>query len=377
MQWIEQNIDAYRIVGEILNTLRTTMRKELEVIHGRDWHRVGVQREIIDRLIERKEQEKAIDWHETEYQELIDYASFTDLLQMLENNPEILPQVARLAPSTALLHARLLELEVMRTKLGMCRPISETELSFLGTFHLRFRQAMEGGSDRTPPPRPAPEPTPEPELDSAKTTMVETASEPEQEAQADEPEEAGSTGEDPGTQPIEVARPRPPLREASKPAADEAAAPAEASTAKTQPETEPETEAEAKTETEAEPKPDTRTKSRLTGPAALEAALEEQDHRVILRQLYKEVMTIAEGMWSNDTPPLPMVWEKVRVSEWYESNFSSCGLKPLSDFYDVISQIQDRSRDGMTRDQLQQFLKESNFAQLLLALRDMFQKNQI
>ena len=36
-----------------------------------------------------------------------------------------------------------------------------------------------------------------------------------------------------------------------------------------------------------------------------------------------------------------------------------------------------RSRDGLTRDGLQRFLKEANFAQLLLSLRDMFQKNQI
>jgi hypothetical protein len=34
-------------------------------------------------------------------------------------------------------------------------------------------------------------------------------------------------------------------------------------------------------------------------------------------------------------------------------------------------------RAGVTRDELQRFLKEVNFAQTLLALRDMFQRNAI
>ena len=39
MDDVEQNIDAYRIVFEILNDLRSLLRRELERIHGRDWPR--------------------------------------------------------------------------------------------------------------------------------------------------------------------------------------------------------------------------------------------------------------------------------------------------------------------------------------------------
>jgi len=363
MQWIEQNIDAYRIVGEIITSLRTSLRKQLEEVHGREWHKIGVPAPLIDRLIERKEREKSIDWYETEYQELIDFASFSDLLEILEHNPEILPQVSKLAPSSALLHARLLELEVMRLKLGMARPISETELSFLGTFHLRFRQAMTDEDG----PRRYPERTPEPANESAEPAPASDSDE-EQKAEVDDQAasdddptpEAEPEPKDIGTRPIKVVKDQPPRRPTIGPSAPQPEEPpAEDSTAPAQ---------------EAAPEPAAQVHQ---GPISLEQALDRGDHRAILRELYREVMTIAEGMWTNEAPPLPVVWEKVRVSNWYEVSFSKRGLKPLADFYYVIDQVQKRSRDGLTRDGLQRFLKEANFAQLLLSLRDMFQKNQI
>ena len=72
-----------------------------------------------------------------------------------------------------------------------------------------------------------------------------------------------------------------------------------------------------------------------------------------------------------------MVWQQVRSSSWYEVNFSKLGLKPLSDFYDVFSSVESKLEDGVARDQLQDYLKEVNFAQILLAMRDMFQRNHI
>jgi hypothetical protein len=112
-------------------------------------------------------------------------------------------------------------------------------------------------------------------------------------------------------------------------------------------------------------------------PASLEDAVKAGDAQVILRELYKEVTAIAEGIWTKDIPPPARVWEKVSVSDWYENGFSSLGLRPLSDFYDIIAKVDKKMRDGAKKEELQEFLKESNFAQTLLALRDMFQKNQI
>ena len=143
MDWLEQNIDAYRIVSEILGKLRIAIREVLERVYGDEWYRKGLPEEVFERLVAAKEREKSIDWYEGQYQQILDYATFTDLIEVLEKNSDHFPEFVNLAPSRALLQARFLELDVMRAKLGRARPISETELSFLGTFHLRFRKAAD------------------------------------------------------------------------------------------------------------------------------------------------------------------------------------------------------------------------------------------
>jgi len=155
VEWLEQNLDAYRIIAEILKDLREVLRTELEQRHGKQWYQVGLPDGLLDRLVEIKEKEKAIDWYESEYQQIMSYAVFPDLLQILERNSDQFPHIMHLAPTTALLHARFLELEVMRSKLGRARPISETELAFLGTFHLRFRKAIDDFRSSTPAERAA------------------------------------------------------------------------------------------------------------------------------------------------------------------------------------------------------------------------------
>ena len=176
MDWLEQNLDAYRIIAEILEDLRETVRLRLDQVHGQKWYETSLPDGLLDRLVVRKEEEKAIDWYESEYQQIMSYALFPDLLEILEHNAESFRQIMGLAPTGALLNARFSELEVMRAKLGRARPISETELSFLGTFHLRFRKAIEDHRDRmeagdeaapaaaprTAPAQPAPEPAPAP-----------------------------------------------------------------------------------------------------------------------------------------------------------------------------------------------------------------------
>lgn len=351
MERIDSNIDAYRIVAEILAELRGAVRRVLESRHGREWPRHGLPQPTLERLIDRKEREKSIDWYETEYQELTDFAGFEDLLEILEHNPGIMEEVRKLAPSQALLHARFLELEVMRSKLGLARPISDNELSFLGTFHLRFRKALEAQRHAAPtePALRAPEPVPPP-----------AEPVPEAEAVVEFEEQTKPAAPTPTPMPA--------------PAPPSAAAPARASAPSRS--LRPPSAAAA-----AERSPAAPSSAPPVAPAPerspLEIALEQSDHRTIFRDLYREVMEIAEGLWTTDVPTVPRVWDKVRVSPWYEQNFSRRGLQPLSDFYGVVAQVWERMRQGIARDELQEFLKQSSFAQLLLALRDMFQKNQV
>lgn len=351
MDWLEQNLDAYRIIAEILEDLRETVRLRLDHVHGQKWYETSLPDGLLDRLVVRKEEEKAIDWYESEYQQIMSYALFPDLLEILEHNAESFRQIMGLAPTGALLNARFSELEVMRAKLGRARPISETELSFLATFHLRFRKAIEDHRDRmeagdeaapaaapqTAPAQPAPEPAPAPSR--------------------------------PIPPPVEPVKPPDPLPEPQAqvdPAPDES--PTE--TADDEPTAEHQPADEGEVETEEHP-------AESATPATFEEALEAGDSQVILREIYKEVTGIAEGIWTKEIPPPARVWEKVSVSPWYENNFSDLGLRPASDFYDVISKVDTKMREGISKDALQSFLKEVNFAHVLLALRDMFQKNHI
>ena len=367
MDWLEQNLDAYRIIAEILDDLRATLRQRLEQIYGPEWYKLGLPDGLLAQLVERKEQEKAIDWYESEYQQIMNYALFPDLLAVLEHNAQTLPQILRLAPTASLLQARFLELEVMRAKLGRARPISETELSFLGTFHLRFRKAVEEHRSQTAA---APQAT--------VARPVAPPSPPVTAAQPARPAADQVPAVPVPPPPSERPAPTPPIP------SPEPSQPSSAPPSPTGPATSAPISPTARAATAPPPPPPAAAApevievTEVSGPdLGLEAALEGSHHQVVLRELYREVTGIAEGIWTKDIPPAPRVWEKVSVSSWYADNFSGLGLRPLSDFYDTIAKVDHQMRAGVSREELQRFLKDVNFAQTLLALRDMFQRNAI
>jgi hypothetical protein len=359
------------------------VRQRLEEIHGEEWFRVGLPDEVFKRLIAAKEREKSIDWYEGQYQQIMDYAVFADLIEILEHNPEAFPAFMGLAPSSALLNARFLELDVMRAKLGRARPISETELSFLGTFHLRFRKAAEEARHEE-----APSAAPE----SAATEAAEAA------AEAAPKKKAPAAATPPSDEPVSDEKPKPAGRPRRAVRTDvETATTTREAQARHGEQQAGAARAAAKAEDDiptnvlrgvgssadirAVEKPgreaEGREKPKLIGPKKLQEALDTNDHRTVLRELYREVTAIAEGVWSSEISPAPLVWEQVIASDWYERNFSRLGLQPLSVFYEVTTKVDKKVRSGADRKDLQEFLKETNFAKTLLSLRDMFQANNI
>jgi len=384
MEWLEQNIDAYRIVSEILGELRLTVRQRLEKIHGEEWYRKGLPEEVFKRLIAAKEREKSIDWYEGQYQQIMDYAVFADLLEILEHSPEAFPAFTSLAPSTALLNARFLELDVMRAKLGRARPISETELSFLGTFHLRFRKAAQEAkeeSDDIPPPPEQPKEEaevsePEPEVISEpKIEAVTPRPEPVEEVQP--PKAASSRPQRPVQTDVDTSATNARAKKTSESKVAESTTNVEDDIPTNVVSDESTDAEEVDSPSPAEPKGPVDEISKTIGPKKLDEALSTNDHRTVLRELYREVTGIAEGVWSSEITPAPMVWEQVTASDWYERNFSRLGLQPLSVFYEVTAKVDKKVRAGAERKELQEFLKETNFAKTLLSLRDMFQANNI
>ncbi|MCG6962744.1 MAG: hypothetical protein LJE95_05675 [Acidobacteria bacterium] len=354
----ERNLDAYRILAEILSDMRAAIQRELESRHGSDWFRTGLPEGVLDRLIERKEKEKAIDWYESEYQQLIDFATFFDLLEILESDSELIPYLRALAPSAPLLHARMLELDVMRDKLSLARSISENELVFLGTFHLRFRQALQHQREAV-------------EAKGSGEKDHESVAEKPEKKDDDEAKEPATKEESRDEEPVDINVARARAKEAR--AASGGTANSSKASRPTPP-LQPVKAASGGSQPTPEPVPDPVPEPAI---APLSQAMDNNNHREVLRALYREVTSIAEGLWGSSVPPAPSVWEKVRVHPWYEGNFSALGLKPLSDFYDIAAKVRERMSNGIARDELQEFLKEHSFANVLLALRDMFQKNGI
>jgi hypothetical protein len=146
-----------------------------------------------------------------------------------------------------------------------------------------------------------------------------------------------------------------------------------AASAEPEPEPEPETEGAA----EEKPSDDTPTPKRETPAAAVKRALEAGDEQVILRELYREVTGIAEVIWTTNEIPTTGIWDRVSRTPWYETNFGKLELRPLSDFYELISQVRKKRQAGADKSEIQSFLNDSKFATILLALRDMFQQNHI
>jgi outer membrane biosynthesis protein TonB len=394
MDWIQQNLDAYRIVAEILTVLRDNVRRALEVELGENWHRDGLPKPVLDRLVQRKEKEKAIDWHESEYQEVTSYAGFADVLEILQANPELIPEFMKLASNPALLYARFLELEVIAQKLALARAVGESELTFLGTFHIRFRKAVEELKARglrkrkesakskpnekpadappdpekqaAPPSEPEAEPKPEPKQQQKKAKPeTEKESEPETKPEPEEEVSKSKPKQDRPPQRAASTPQRPPMRPAmtpNGPAPDKDAGKAK--------------DKENKTEDKAAAADDTSAAEEQQA-SSIEKAIKEGNSQLILKELYREVTNLAEGVWTSDVVPIPHVWSQVSGSTWYEFNFTRLSLKPLSDFYEIIAKVDEHMQEGITKEQLQEILKENHFAQILLSLRDMFQKNNI
>jgi hypothetical protein len=370
MDWIDQNLDAYRVIAEILTDLRPLVRERIETKYGKEWFRDGIPEKVFERLILNKEQEASIDWYENRYQEVIGYAVFPDLFEIIIANPTLFGPILRLAPSQSLLNTRFLELEVMRSKIGRAREVGETEINFLTSFHLRFRRAVQelrGNPEEGSAPYEVtvPEPGSKPVPREAAPAKTDTSK------SADKAPEIGVDDEKAKVADRPPEKSRPPQRFAS-PSVKEADAREEPEPVEVEVDAADEPEGEAKNKGEG-----AESKTRETTSTIIQRAMKGNDDQTVLREVYREVTGIAEVIWTTEEVPTTAVWDRVSTNPWYEAAFSRLELRPLSDFYDLISQVRAQRKAGVKKAEIQRFLNASNFATTLLALRDMFQRNHI
>jgi hypothetical protein len=184
--------------------------------------------------------------------------------------------------------------------------------------------------------------------------------------------------EEPAAAPAAGSSPRPPIRLASPTVEAATASPTTAAAPEGPPPDGEDDVAVVEDEgEEPEATPAEATNQRETVGAVLKRAMENDDHTAVLRELYREVTGIAEVIWTTEEVPTTAIWDRVSTNPWYEKNFSKLELRPLSDFYEIISQVRGKRKARAPKSEIQTHLNDSNFATVLLALRDMFQRNHI
>ncbi len=397
MDWVEQNIDAYRILTDILTQLRKVLAEGLKENYGGDWASEGLPASVFDELVRTKEDESAVDWYEDEYQELFNYTTFAQLREILLASPDLFPCLSGLLPTPSLLTARFMELEVLRRKIGRARPVGDVELNFLMKFHLHFRKALEkrnqrlstgaeecaegsvaedSRSDIQDDPTEPLEVNPIEDEDVAPTEPLEVSPIEDEDVAPVEEEDSmddSSSGEISSLR--SDSAPRPPQRMASR-SGDFRRASSDSGEkgADTGDFGSSDTGDSGSSGTGDSDSSSAQSDSAEVERTNLASRLEKGDTLAILRELFLEVTKLAENLWSSDVPQAPSVWNVVRVSDWYEENFGPLGLKALSDFYDIVGRVEEKMEHGLARHDLQNLLEEVHFSRILLNLRDMFQR---
>ncbi len=320
------NTDAYRLVGECLFRIRHLLRDALRAIHGENWEN-GIPEERLGYLQQRRSREASNNWHLVDTSDVLDYAGFADLFEVVEAEPQLQGLLSSLASDVNVLRIRFMELDTILTRIAYVREVADNEMNFLVTFDERIRKVVATPKSFTPAP-------------------------------------AGGN-----VRPARAAGPTAHVeREAEPPAAKQAATPAAPAKDK---------KAEAAGRRPAAPTPSPEVSPSPEPEAAapssdVAVALAEHKDGAVLLALYGEITAIADGLWNQSTPPFPTVWEKVRESDWYHQRFATLGLKSISDFYGLVDEARDRLSAGASRTEMQELLKERNFAQILLALRELF-----
>jgi hypothetical protein len=331
---LDLNLDAYRQISVILHRVRKLIREELRAVHGDDFE-ASIPNETLELLRDRQELEASINWSLNEPADVLDFAGFSDLHEILAFQGALLKRFAHLASDPKVLHIRFLELQTIQDRIAFARPISESDLSFLISFEDRMKKSL--GAAPTPPA-----------------------------AKAATPEARGKVAEPPAAAPPPVPEAERVQRTATQAATKtvgRAAAASQSASAKEAAQT-----AQRRIEV---------VKTAQSAPDSVAGALDVEDDENVLSALYREVTTMADALSSANLAAMQTsVWERVRDSSWYQRRFASLGLKPVSEFFDLLDGGRRVLANGGSRNELREYLKDHNFPKVVLALRAVFRPHQ-
>ena len=313
MAKLTTNIETYRVLGETLQHLRGIIRDTLREIFQDQWESRGIPDEIRGNLAKRRARERSIQWHLPDRSDLLEFAGFANLDEIIAANRALGELFSALAPDGVMRHTRFVELDTILNRVSFMRLVTDTELEFAVTFQERIRQVPDDAPRKAAEAFPASAAAP-PGGSSPATDEVPPAIEVEDEI---------------GPEPEELVSPTPP--DGGTPQA-----PAQVSTDE------------------------------------LILALEEGNDTRVLEAIYHEITTLAESLWTQASAPPSRVWVTVRESPWYTKRFSPLGLKPISDFYALHDAAREALETGASRTDLQEMLQQRKFGEVVLALRELF-----
>ena len=338
------NIEAYEVMAEMLVTVRRIVHRGLEKSTGKTWYLDGCPTGVYERLVDRKENEVAIDRFDRDYQELISFATLDDLAEIIEYNSDLAQLLEAIAPEGSTVAERLRDIESLRLKLAATVPLDEHDLEKLLAFHADFRESLTRKKKPAAP--------------STAPGALATAT----------PDAGGG----------EAAEPSPPAPEAKvSEFGTRATGIDELSAADVV--IEPASEEPTAAVADATPAASDEQASGQLAELAIEAerAMAIEDDHEVLRVLRREVMSLAEDIVGGRTDRDCPVWQTLRSSGWYDIKKSALGIEALDGFYEVADEARKKAAAGGDAKAVKAILDEAGFSKLLLSLREMFLKYEL
>ena len=326
------NAEAYQVMAEILVTVSRIIHRGLEKVAGKTWYLDGCPPGVFERLVDRKENEVAVDRFDREYQELISFATLDDLAEIVDHNEDLAKLLSAIEPEGTTMAQRLRDLEALRLKLAATLPLDQDDVDNLLDYHSDLKQALARGKKKNGEATPTPAPA-----------------EPAEISEEDEP-------------PPEPTDPDVP--EFTTQAAKIDDIPSDTFDA---------TDAEADSDPVQEEGPAN------GGDSAIEAekAMASDDDGEVLRVLRGEIMSAAEGVYQGAPIQSFPVWETLRSSGWYDIKKADLALAPVELFYSIAGEASEKQRSGADARDLKAFLEDWGFSKLLLSLREMFMRHNL
>jgi hypothetical protein len=361
------NIDANRILTDLLVNFRRIVHRGLVNYSGDLWYREGLPSDVFRRLVVRKENETPLDRFSGDYEELMTYANFRDLADIIVGNEALRQRLTILEPKDGeSLLDRLHELEEIRRATATNKRAGADELARLERYFDEFRTAIKRARQPAdePPGRARPASAGPPVGVAAEETLDSIFDE-------EAPPPAKTR---PGRLVVKISSAG---KRSSAKGGD--ARPKPAPTPQAPPVTVASTVGLETPVTEVSTRPGPTDREPL-GPVeeaeGLELALHDGDDAAILRALHIEVTEIADGMLRREPKQGHPVWEGVHRRGWFASHRGEYELDPLEAFYRLADDFLEAYSSGAKSSDLKAKLAEASFSKMLLEMREMFLKSR-